>query len=242
MPGRCWARSAAGPPETVGSRSAACSSGGLARRTACCPRRRSSSRLLRVPLPAWAPVSVAAHSAATAMRAQRARFLPLPPPSLGTGGSRPPPVPAQGRSPEVVQRGRCRADGRSSRPPGPAGADRRDGRGRPVGCRASGPPGRGSVLRCGGCIRRWARLPWPWSAFQGAAGVQTVPEVVGRRSEADSRLFDRPAATAAVSVDDGLPRDKPPTRPSAAAGARTGPTAHRPPRPCCGPRAPARPR
>ena len=34
------------------------------------------------------PVSVAAHSAATAMRAQRARFLPLPPPSLGTGGSR----------------------------------------------------------------------------------------------------------------------------------------------------------
>ena len=34
------------------------------------------------------PVSVAAHSAATAMRAQRARFLPLPPPSLSTGGSR----------------------------------------------------------------------------------------------------------------------------------------------------------
>ena len=34
------------------------------------------------------PVSVAAHSAATAMRAQRVRFLPLPPPSLGTGGSR----------------------------------------------------------------------------------------------------------------------------------------------------------
>ena len=71
------------------------------------------------------PVSVAAHSAATAMRAQRARFLPLPPPSLGTGGSRiaPPPVPAQGRSPEVVQRGRRRADSRSSRPRGPAGAE-----------------------------------------------------------------------------------------------------------------------
>ena len=42
-----------------------------------------------------------------------------------------------------------------------------------------------------------------------------------------------------VSADDGLPRDRPPSRPSAAAGARTGPTSRRPPRPGSGPRAPA---
>ena len=50
-------------------------------------------------------------------------------------------------------------------------------------------------------------------------------------------VFRRP-----FSLDDGSPRDRPPSRPSAAAGARTGPTAHRPPRPCSGPRAPAPPR
>ena len=44
------------------------------------------------------------------------------------------------------------------------------------------------------------------------------------------------------SLDDGLSRDSPTSRPSAAAGVRTGPTARRPPRPCSGPRAPAPPR
>ena len=44
------------------------------------------------------------------------------------------------------------------------------------------------------------------------------------------------------SVDDGLAQDRPPSRPSAAAGARTGPSARRPPRSGCPPRAPAPPR
>ena len=92
------------------------------------------------------------------------------------------------------------------------------------------PPGRLSSLRS--TRARVCVAVWRLKSALGAAAVAvervsrsrwgpTVPEVVGRRSEADSRLFDRPAATAAVSVDDGLPRDKPPTRPSAAAGART---------------------
>ncbi len=41
------------------------------------------------------------------------------------------------------------------------------------------------------------------------------------------------------SGDEGSPRDRPPTRPSAAAGVRTGPTSRRPRRPCSGPREPS---
>ena len=61
---------------------------------------------------------------------------------------------------------------------------------------------------------------------------QPAPPLCPRRA-----VFRRP-----FSLDDGSPRDRPPSRPSAAAGAQTGPTAHRPPRPYSGPRAPAPPR
>ena len=102
-------------------------------------------------------VSVAAHSAATALRAQRAQFFPLPPPSLGTGGSR---IAPAVRDRAVLRRSFSMDD--VERMGGP--------RGRPAGCRASGPPGRGSGWRCGGWDWRQGRLTWPSSAFRGAAG------------------------------------------------------------------------
>ena len=62
----------------------------------CQVHQRPSSRGLCVPLPDWLLVSVAAHSAATPRRAQRARFLPPPRRAEGRAtGSPPPGAPAR---------------------------------------------------------------------------------------------------------------------------------------------------
>ena len=77
--------------------------------------------------------------------------------------------------------------------------------GRPPGCRASGPPSRGSGLRCGGWDWRWERLTWPWSAFRRAAGAR-FPRSLGGAQRRFPGLVDRPAAIAAFRKADEEPR------------------------------------
>ena len=73
--------------------------------------------------------------------------------------------------------------------------------GRPPGCRASGPPSRGSGLRCGDWDWRWGTVDLAMERVSASSRGSTVPlvEVDGRRAEAVCPgLVDRPAAMRGV--------------------------------------------